>query len=191
MEPHLRIAHSSAKDSWAALLAPLLHASWDERQRRCHCRSGRDSICLVAAIVLVLVVELILSMLAMLVVFLRHGFHLRGCSLDQYRMTTNVLAIHLLGGAEVVVGISEADKSVALALCRALIAYNAGFRQRRILGKRLHQRIVGDFTSEITNEESRVQWVPLEQCLILPLLATTFSNDCLLFAVCGSSINIR
>lgn len=63
-------------------------------------------------LVLVLVV---LPVLAVLIVLLCHSLDFRRCSLDQHRVATDVLAVHFLGCAEVVVGIGEAYEAVAFA----------------------------------------------------------------------------
>ena len=57
--------------------------------------------------ILVLVLA-VLPVPAVLIVLLCHSLDFRRCSLDQHRVATDVLAVHFLGCAEVVVGIGEA-----------------------------------------------------------------------------------
>ena len=60
-------------------------------------------------------------------------FDLRLCSLDQYRMTANVLSLHISGCLEIVIPITETYEPIALRLGRPLVPDNTRFLHRRVL----------------------------------------------------------
>jgi hypothetical protein len=106
-------------------------------------------------------------------------------------MAADVLAIHLLGGAEVVVGVGEAHETVALTLGRLLVSDDTGLGEGRVLGECFEEGLVGDFACQVAYEEARVLGVPLKQALVLPGLAPSFANDRLALAVSrGLSLGI-
>jgi hypothetical protein len=151
----------STKDPRSGVLALLLHAARDERHRVDHGRSF-DGVRAIGLILVVLVVFVVLSVVLVLVLLLHDRLNLGCCALDGDWVTADVLVVHLLEGAEVVVSVGEAHEAVALALGRFLVADDAGLDERGVLGECLVQRLVSYLTSEVTNEQPRVHGVPLE-----------------------------
>src|SRR3569833_888986 len=82
-----------------------------------------------------------------------------------------VLAVHLLGGAEEVVRIAEADEAEAAALGGAVIARNLGLLHRLPAREGLEQRLVRRLARQVAHEQPEVTRVPLQQRVVGPLLA--------------------
>lgn len=92
------------------------------------------------------------TLVVLLVIFGHNCLDLGGAPLDKNRMATDVLALHLLGGLEVVITVAETHKSIAFALGRSLVSDDSSFLNRREAREGLIEGFVGDFTGQVSNK---------------------------------------
>lgn len=99
--------------------------------------------------------------------------HFRHGSLDQYWVTADVFPLHVSRCLEVVIAAREANESKSFALRGTFIANNSCFLYRWIFCKCFQKRFISDFTCEITNEDSKMCWIPFEEGIICPCCAAS------------------
>ena len=107
---------------------------------------------LLVVVVVVVVVIAVLAVLPMPVVALRDGLDLGSGAFNQDGMAADVLALHLLGCAEVVVGVGKTDEAIAFAFGGTLVSDDACLGYGGVFGEGLEERVVRNLAGQIADE---------------------------------------
>jgi len=92
-------------------------------------------------------------------------------------MTPNILPLHILRRLKVIISVTETHKSISFTLRCALVPDHTRFLDTCVFGEGFEERVIGDFASEIADEEAKMRRIPFKKRAVGPGFAAALADN--------------